>query len=193
MPIIQLVPVEQMSLSVWDWEAKRLNKKAKELGIKADIKPFRALFDLNTNKTIIMSYYLDHDSCPFLDEKNLCKAYEERPLVCKQFPIQTVSLEEKPSVMKCPAVEDAKTKTKEEMNPYFAEIYKYAQKNDDLIRWQNQKIIELLKNKKIRPIKDYPYNFLLKRMNNSEKIDFTEYIFEEKITIPEEIEEETKQ
>jgi len=190
MPIIQLVPVEQMSLSMWDWEAKRLSKKAKELGINADIKPFRALYDLNTNKTIVMSYYMDHDSCPFLDEKNLCKAYNERPLICKQFPIQTVSLEEKPTVMKCPAIKDAENMTKEEISNYFKEIFDFAQKNDSLIEWQNKKIIELLKNKKIRPIKDYPYNFLLKRMNNSEKIDFTEYIFEEKITIPKEIEEE---
>ena len=71
MPIIQIFPIENMSLSIWEWEAKKLKKRAEELGIDASIKPFRVLFDLNKNESVIISYFLDHDNCPFL-ENNAC-------------------------------------------------------------------------------------------------------------------------
>jgi Fe-S-cluster containining protein len=34
----------------------------------------------------IISYQLNVDTCPHLDEKNECKIYYGRPLICKAFP-----------------------------------------------------------------------------------------------------------
>lgn len=175
LPITQLVPVEKMSLSLWPWEAKNLKDRAKQLGIKANIKPFRAVFDLNQNKSIILSYFLDYDNCPFLDENNNCKVYEDRPLVCKQFPIQTIGLDKEPVFLGCPALKDVNLR-KDELKSFFGETYEAALKNDSMIESQNNKIMDLMKNNIIRPIKDYPYDFLLKRIENSEKIDFDEEI-----------------
>ena len=42
----------------------------------------------------------------------------------------------------------------------------------------NKLIIELIKSKKIRPAMNYPYDKLLKRIENSEKVDFTDFLVE---------------
>ncbi len=180
MPIVQLVPVDKMSLSLWGWEADKLVERAKELGIDAEIKPFRVVFDLKENKSIVISYFLDHDNCPFLKD-NECLCYEDRPLVCKQFPIQTVSLEDKPVLAKCPALKDVGVMRREEMKDYFGESYDAAVKNDSVIEWHNMKVMELIKEGKVKPVKDYPFNFLLKRVGNSEKMNFTDYILDKGI------------
>ena len=66
LPIVQLVPVEKMSFPLLDWEAERFKKYQHEVNIDAKIKPLRAILDLNTNKAIIVTYFMDSDTCPFL-------------------------------------------------------------------------------------------------------------------------------
>ena len=136
-PIVQLVSVEDMSLPIWPWEAEILRKKAEELKVKADIKPFRTVFDINKNKSLILSYFIDHDLCPFLKE-NQCIVYNHRPLVCRQFPIQTIGLEKSPVFAKCPALDNTSFVNKEEINDFFGESYHSAVKNDSIIEWQNE-------------------------------------------------------
>jgi len=50
--------------------------------------------------------------------------------------------------------------------------------NDIIAEWVNKTIIELIKEKKIRPAMNYPYDLLLRRVKNSEKIDFTDFLVE---------------
>jgi hypothetical protein len=35
----------------------------------------------------ILSYQLNADTCPHITEKNTCRIYEKRPLVCRTFPL----------------------------------------------------------------------------------------------------------
>lgn len=186
LPLVQLTSVEKMSLSLWGWEADKLKKRAEELQIDADIKPFRAVFDLNENKTIVISYFLDHDSCPFLRD-NGCLVYEDRPLVCGQFPIQTIGLEEKPVFAKCPGLKDIDSIRKGDMKEYFGDTYGGAVKNDSVIRWHDKMIMGLIRDGKIRPVKDYPFNFLLRRVENSDKKDFIEYLMDKDVLTVDEI------
>ena len=58
LPLVQLVPIEKMSFPLWDWEAKRFRKWQQEVNVDAKIKPSRAILDLSTNKTIIVTYFI---------------------------------------------------------------------------------------------------------------------------------------
>jgi hypothetical protein len=53
-----------------------------------------------------------------------------------------------------------------------------AVQNDIVIEWVNKTIIDLMRKKIIKPAMNYPYNFLLRRIANAEKIDFTDFLVE---------------
>ena len=89
MPLVQLTELDRASFPLWDWEAKRFKKWQKEANIDGKIKPSRAVFDLNENKTIIVTYFMDSDRCPFLLKDNKCALYKyERSYICRLFPFQ---------------------------------------------------------------------------------------------------------
>jgi Fe-S-cluster containining protein len=44
---------------------------------------------LGNGKSInIITYQLNQSVCPHIDEKNKCKIYEKRPLVCQSYPVE---------------------------------------------------------------------------------------------------------
>ncbi len=44
---------------------------------------------LGNGKSInIVTYQLNKNVCPHIDEKNNCKIYEKRPLICQSFPVE---------------------------------------------------------------------------------------------------------
>ena len=47
---------------------------------------------------------------------------------------------------------------------------------DYITEWVNKAIIDLMRKKMIRPAINYPYELFLKRFENSEKIDFTDFL-----------------
>ena len=202
LPLIQLFPVEEMSLPLFDFEAKRFKEWATELGIDCKIKPSRVIFDLNSEKSIVVTYYIDHESCPFLKDDG-CVIYDKkRGFVCRFFPFNKGpflktgdKLKKEDMFGSCPAVEkiipeldDSDRKKlveqlKESFENELPEIVEY----DNITGWTNKLIIDLMKEKKIRPAMKMPYRFLLKRINNSEKVDLMDFLVEEGIKTYEEI------
>ena len=192
LPVVQLVPAERMTFPLWDWEAKRFMEWQKEANVDAKIKPLRAIFDLNSNKAIILTYFMDSetDACSFL-KNNKCSIYHtKRAYVCRLFPFN-----------RSPFINlDAKSKeglfgncgAMEKIIPHipddFSEMIKYlnqafpdgsflnAVQNDMVIEWSNKVIVELIKKKMIRPAVNYPYDLLMKRISNAEKTDFTDFL-----------------
>ncbi len=193
LPIVQLEQPEKMTFPIWPWEARLLSEKATQQGIEPKIKPLRAIFDLEREETIVTAYFIDSDECTLLDNKHKCIAYEERPLICKQFPMQNAT-----EFAECPGTENINVQTAQALGSYegllnyFGESFKSAEKNDNLILWQNTMIMNMLKSKKIRPAINYPYNFLLKRMQQSRDkgkiVDFDEFLVREEIITTEEME-----
>ena len=104
LPLVQLLPVEKMSFPLFDFEAKRFRQWEKEAKIDAKITPSRVIFDLNSGKSVIFTYYMDYNSCPFLKRSetqsvsgtqkskaflgdNQCLIYnKKRAFVCRVFP-----------------------------------------------------------------------------------------------------------
>jgi len=192
LPVIQLVPVERMTFPLWDWEAKRFMDWQKEVNIDAGIKPLRAILDLNSNKAIILTYFMDSetDACPMLKD-NKCSIYHtKRAYVCRLFPFNrspfiNIGQESKKSLFgSCGAME----KIIPAMPDNFNEMIKFlneafpdgsflnAVQNDMVIEWANKIIVDLIKKKIIRPAMNHPYEFLLKRITNAEKMDFTDFL-----------------
>tara|TARA_Y100000310_G_scaffold333517_1_gene411235 strand:- start:313 stop:1104 length:792 start_codon:yes stop_codon:yes gene_type:complete len=202
MPLFQLIPIEESSFPLWDWEAKRFKSWAKEKGVDAKIRPLRAMFDLNSNRAIVIAYHMDSDSCPFLSDKK-CLIYDKkRAFVCRLFPFQRTpfldvddELDGSKMLGYCHVTNeilDGIPKQKKEMvkwfNEYFADgSFLNAVQNDISIAWTNSMIMELCKNKVIRPAMNYPYDKLMKRVENSVSVDFMDYLIEKNIKSEDEI------
>ncbi len=195
LPVVQLVPIEQMTFPLWDWEAKRFSEWQHQAKIDARIKPLRAIMDLESNKAIILTYFMDSvtDACPFLKE-NKCSIYHtKRAYVCRLFPFnrgpflnqQGMSLKEG-LFGECGAMEHILPQLPDNFNKMIKFLnetfpdgeFINAVQNDVIVERINKIIIDLIRKKIIKPAMNYPYDFLLKRIANSEKIDFTDFLVE---------------
>ncbi|MFH0868110.1 MAG: hypothetical protein V1831_02250, partial [Candidatus Woesearchaeota archaeon] len=191
LPIVQLVPIEKMSFPLWGWEAKRFIEWQKEVNIDAKIKPLRAILDLNTNKAIIVSYFMDSDACPFLKDKKCLVYNTKRAYICRLFPFNRspfLNVGDKPKKENmfgtCCGMETLMPLIPEE----YENMVKFLSKAfpdssfenvvqfDYITEWVNRTIVDLMKKKLLRPAINYPYNLFLKRFENAEKIDFTDFL-----------------
>ncbi len=73
-------------LPLYEWEVPELSKLAEARSITLNIKPFEALLDKKTNIAFASMFGMYNEPCPFLIE-NKCAIYENRPLVCRKFPM----------------------------------------------------------------------------------------------------------
>jgi|GEM_PF-2915273 Fe-S-cluster containining protein len=200
MPVVQLVPVEKMTFPLWDWEAKRFMQWQKEANVDANIKPLRAIFDMDSNRTIVLTYFMDSgtDACPFLKE-NKCSIYHtKRAYVCRLFPLNRGPFIRNGTQSKegmfgdCGAMEKILPQLPDDFNAMINflnmafpdESFMNAVQNDIVVEWANRAIANLIRKKIIKPAMNYPYDFLLKRIGNSEKIDFTDFLAEKNCLSP---------
>jgi len=194
MPVVQLVPVEQMTFPLWDWEAKRFLEWQNEANVDARIKPLRAIMDLKSSKAVILTYFMDSDTdaCHFLKE-NKCSIYHtKRAYVCRLFPFNRSPLaygqKMKPADLfgECGAMEkilphipDDISKMVKFLSEAFPDgSFLNAVQNDIVIDWANKTIVDLMRKNIIKPAMNHPYKFLLKRFNNSQKADFSDFLVE---------------
>ncbi len=193
LPLVQLVSAEKMTFPLYDWEAKRFLEWQKEVNIDAKIKPFRAILDLNTNKAIIITYFMDSEACPFLKEKKCLIYNTNRAYICRLFPFnKSPFLETGEEIKKenmfgtCCGMETLMPLIPEDYNDMVKFLskafpdgsFENAVEFDYITEWINKTIIDLMNKKLIRPAINYPYDFFLKRFENAEKIDFTDFLAE---------------
>lgn len=193
LPLVQLIPVEETSFPLWDWEAKRFMEWQKEVNVDAQIKPSRGIYDLQRNMTIIITYCMDYDRCPFLTSDGKCKIYsKKRAYICRMYPFQRSPFLdiEQPAIPEnllgaCPVTDKILKQIPTEFNEMIKFLYRYFKtdgafynvvQNDLIIEWVNKTIVELCKNKAIKPALNYPYQYLIKRIENSQKIDLTDFL-----------------
>lgn len=195
MPLVQLVPLEKMSFPLWDWEAKRFKVWQKEAKVDAKIKESKAVLDLNSNKAIITAYFMDTSVCHFLSDKKCSIHDKKRAYICRLFPFNKgpfLQVGDKPSKKNmfgtCPTLEKIYEKIPDDfnemvrfLNESFSDEFLNAVQNDIIIEWVNRAIVGLIKTRKIRAAMNYPYEFLLKRITKSEKIDFTDFLVKSRV------------
>lgn len=94
------------TLPIFDDEKIIIKQLAEKIGISVEFIPENVMMDEITGTMFCGNWGLKGNPCPFLDENNLCKIYEERPLICKAFPIHKIPTKNEgltPSCfMKCP-------------------------------------------------------------------------------------------
>ena len=203
LPIVSLFPIEKTSFPLWDFEAKRFLKGAKENKIDSKIKPARVIFDLNEDKTVVVTYSIDSDACTFLKDGK-CVIYGKRAFICKLFPFQhTPFLKTGEKIRKesmfggCPAIsdilknleEDDKKRMVNYLYDAFGDVFLAAVQHDMITEWVNKQTMELIKRKIIRPALNHPYKFLLRRIENSPRTDFTDVLVEKNIYSKSEVDE----
>lgn len=195
LPIISLVPIDKISFPLWDFEAKRFITESKRNHINSKIVPSRAIYDLKNNQTIIVTYSIDSDSCTFLKDGR-CAIYGKRAFICRMFPFQhTPFLKTGEKITKsemfgaCPNISSILEKlntgdiraSAQYLKESFGNNFFAALQHDLVTEWANKKIVELIKNNMIKAAINYPYEFLLKRIKNSDKIDFTDLLVQKNI------------
>ncbi|MBR9676214.1 YkgJ family cysteine cluster protein [Candidatus Woesearchaeota archaeon] len=78
-------PTWEYTINITQKEKKKLESLAKTKKVMISIKAKKRIFE--NNELVILDYYLDHDTCPFYNErKKSCLIYEDRPKICKDFP-----------------------------------------------------------------------------------------------------------
>jgi Fe-S-cluster containining protein len=78
--------VNIQGLPLYEWEKEQLEKIATERGITLKFEPVDLIYDKKSNLYICAQFTLKQEPCPFLIE-NKCSIYENRPLVCKMYPL----------------------------------------------------------------------------------------------------------
>ena len=202
LPLVQIVPIDEMAFPLFDFEAKRFKEWQKDVKIDAKIKPSRVILDLESNRAIVVTYYMDYDACPFLKD-NKCVLYDKyRAYICRMFPFNRGpflktqdELKKEDMFGSCGQVEKiipALSSDKEKMTGQLKESLGSELLNvvefDYLQEWVNKTIVNLIKSKKIRAAMNYPYEFLVKRIENASKIDLMDFLVEAKVHSKEDIE-----
>lgn len=84
--VLYLYPFSRYTISLTHDEAVRMAAEAKKRKITLKIFPKKVLYDPKTHKAVVFDWFVDHDVCPFLEGKNNCTIYADRPKICKDFP-----------------------------------------------------------------------------------------------------------
>jgi len=191
LPLVQLIPIEKMSFPLWDWEAKRFMGWQKEADVDGKIMPSRGILDLDSNKAIIVTYYMDSDACPFLKEKKCSIYYTKRAYICRLFPFQRgpfLKTGQEPNKSNmfgtCGGMDPLMPiipENYEDMVKFLSKAFpdgsfENAVQFDYITEWVNKTIIDLMRKKMLRPAMNYPYELFLKRFENAEKVDFTDFL-----------------
>jgi len=86
-PLYYLELPEQQTLVLYEWERDELANHAKKLGFTFNTKPVMGYYDDYGKTWMVLLWELDHDRCPFLTQDSTCCVYEQRPMVCRVFPL----------------------------------------------------------------------------------------------------------
>lgn len=192
LPLIQLTPVDQITFPLWDFEAARFREYEKQFEVDAKIIPSRGVLDLKSDTFIIVTYQMStENACPFLNKDGKCRIYEtQRAFICRLFPFNRTpflnigSSNNANLFGKCDMLSNIANnlnyKDKEilikQLHEAFGKDFLSAVQHDYIIEWSNKIILSLIKKELIKPALNYPYHFLRKRIENSKKIDFTEFL-----------------
>ena len=93
-------------LPLWEWEARKLKEIAKKKNLSLNIQPIDMIYDKKSSFALFAQYALVQEPCPFLID-NKCSIYENRPLVCRSFPLYETPLLKEGNIdlsffIKCP-------------------------------------------------------------------------------------------
>jgi len=184
---------DKIGLPLWPWEADAIRKIAGERGIETKIEPLQFFYDKKSERAVIISWHLNHDSCVFY-KPDECTIYEKRPHVCRMFPLIGSGIFEfdfgrRPEFSKTVCNADFGQKTYEarsqkefieNMDTYYGYGFKVAVQNDMINYYIVKKIKQFTEKGSIDTLMQ-PRELALKMFNKSEKISFLKLLEENRI------------
>jgi|GEM_PF-5957182 Fe-S-cluster containining protein len=185
-----LIQLRKPFIVIEEWHLQKLWQAAEKSGVKPEAEPYTVIFDLLSRKTLVVNYTTTAEPCVFLDDKNRCRIYEERPLICRAFPApaflvdmaanRKINLKWPSFCNGCPQTDDVKgcisgSVPSDEIVAKLYEIWgeSLVQRMcmENIAAAETKTIGELIKDGLLRPAKQgYSLSYLLKRMEGSEKI-----------------------
>ena len=132
----------------------------REVKIDAKIAPSRAIYDLDSNKAIVVTYYMDSDDCPFLKNKKCLIYNKKRAYICRLFPFNKgpflktgESLKKEDMFGTCPSLKGIlpmlNDKNKKEfvnqLKEAFGNDFLNVMEYDYLTEWINKMVIVIIK------------------------------------------------
>lgn len=159
--------------------------------------PLNVLFDIKNNQTIVLNYTLNVKSCPLLDDNGSCKIYNDRPLVCRIYPMPYQHLEPNQMTIEggrsklCPAeipleklnpllgmekIDDNKYSFK--VNKLLKNLYKrygdavvFGLVDQGLLKVSVPLLMSMQKQGKMKyAFDDYPIRYFVRRVATSQKV-----------------------
>ncbi|MEM2990114.1 MAG: YkgJ family cysteine cluster protein, partial [Halobacteria archaeon] len=79
---------EDISLSLYEWEVEDFQLAGEKLGKRISVIPVLICIDQLSNTPLSLIWNILDSDCPFLSESNLCLIYEQRPIICRIFPVR---------------------------------------------------------------------------------------------------------
>ncbi len=152
--IIYLPKLKDITISLFPWEARTFRKIAEKRGVKLNLLPKRAILDSKNKLMIVIDYYVHHDACPFYSEKEFCTAYNDRPLVCKSFPVTKFDFKTI-TFGKCGFAMDETKGISGTIDLFrrFSKSATNALQQQITLEWQYRKVLTLLGKKLVNPVK----------------------------------------
>jgi Fe-S-cluster containining protein len=150
----------EKGLPLFEFEVEHLKKISGEKNL--DIRPTEIFLDKISEKKFAVLYGLFNQPCIFLDKNKKCKIYEERFLICKQFPVfstpkfRFAKKENEPKFFECKCFDckkhfSEKKLNEKELQEFYGDCYKSALESNKeterimkiLIDLQKRKIIDI--------------------------------------------------
>lgn len=134
-------------LPLFEEEVERIKKLSED---KLDIRPTEIFIDKKSGKKFAVLYGMFNEPCPFLTE-NSCSIYDQRFLICKQFPVFSTEkfkfskLKDEPEFFDCKCFDCKKhfskgNPTKSMLKNFYSDCYTAAAESNA----KTEKIMDLL-------------------------------------------------
>ncbi len=197
-----LINVNDISLGLFDWEVKNFRKTTEDLEIQMlDVKIANLIYDLKNKVSIVTHYtYNRHPKCAFLNDKNKCLIYQNRPILCRMWPcpygkFKPKTLRSSSKVCRAELPIDELHEELHMKKEYSSNIISDDVKRNLSIRYKenyyyryifdnlNELIMNFIDNQtkkdKIKPARiGYNLEFLFKKIKNSKKINFSDLFYD---------------
>ncbi len=176
-PIYSVIPMGQKRIALYGWEVERL-KAASDT--RFELKPRTVIYDLKGDVPLVLSWNLNHDDCPFLDDGNSCTVYEDRMMHCRIFPLSRSGPGGVTKTMfssLCPNIVATEGNGNiKDLYEAYGDIFLWAVQRDIVIGWLKHTVNEAVRKGMIRPATNRPLDWINRKLKNKKPRDAVSHL-----------------
>jgi len=190
--VVHLAQDESIGVEIWPWEAKILAALSKETNAGLVLMPSNLMLEKGRDTAVVLSYLIANTDCPFVVDKK-CTVYENRPNVCRYFPVVLASVGVRTSG-RCPETIIPKKRASAKEN---ADILKRTYP-DGIVYLQSdlythERMIDLFGRMEMEGKVEWDYDpdpgLILQKVQDQQWKDLLDFLIEIKAMTPKEVED----